>query len=294
MTLIQQKWCDLVKGYTACNLTYTSDKLVAIAGMAQMISRTTQCQYVAGLWRKDLEHQLLWKVKTPAPAAVRDGTRGPSWSWPSVDGAITWEHWQGGFHYGVLSEIEWLARIESCNVETITPDPFGQVASGSLVISGPLVVLKISDYKPPKPRRGGGLLEACDHRPDIFWDSQEFHEQFGSKRTHAIWKYKVYRAGPTRSTSSYGDNIFFMPIRIMHHDYMAEEYESPMLCGLLLLPCTRTRGTYRRVGQLTLSSQNHQKAFEEGERPLQSGTEITDRRLYQSVHENGEYTIVIV
>jgi hypothetical protein len=103
ISLIQQKWCDIVKAYTECNLSYTSDKLVAIAGMAQMISRVTQCQYLAGLWRKDLEHHLLWKVESPSPAAVRDGTRGPSWSWASVDSGVEWEHWYGGFYAGYFS-----------------------------------------------------------------------------------------------------------------------------------------------------------------------------------------------
>lgn len=103
MSFIQQIWRNIVKAYTRCNLSYTSDKLVAIAGMAQVISRVTKCQYQVGLWRKDLEHQLLWKVELSSPAVARDGTRGPSWSWASVDGGVEWEDWSGGFYAGYVS-----------------------------------------------------------------------------------------------------------------------------------------------------------------------------------------------
>ncbi|KAJ5887245.1 hypothetical protein N7504_011292 [Penicillium tannophilum] len=125
--------------------------------------------------------------RMPSPAVARDGTRGPYWSWASVDGGVEWEDWSGGFYAGELSEIKWLARVESVRVKTITPDLFGQVASGSLVITGPLGVLKVTENKSPKPNMPGDVLEACDYSADIFWDSKDLHERFGGERTSAIW-----------------------------------------------------------------------------------------------------------
>ncbi|KAK5674383.1 hypothetical protein LTS10_012967 [Elasticomyces elasticus] len=289
MSGIQESWCDIVQSYTECDLSYTSDKLVTIAGIAQMISRVTECRYLAGLWRKDLEHQLMWKVVSPSPTAVRDGTRGPSWSWAAVDGTVTWNR-RYGRYTGQLHEIEWLARVVSCETKTITPNLFGQVASGSLVVSGPLIVLKVTEDKYPRPNMRRDVLEACKHGADIFWDSKESHERFGRKSTSPIWNYRTYHAGPAGN----GDDVFFMPFRIMQYDYLICDWEAPMLNGLLLLPCTEARGTYQRVGQLTISGHRERDAFEEEKRPLQSGTEITDHRLYQSALKNGEYTITIV
>jgi len=97
MTAMQKKWCRIVSAYTECSLSYGSDKLVAVAGLAEMMSQYTKCQYLTGLWRKDLEHWLLWKVTSPLPAASQDGTRGPSWSWPSVDGGVKWQEWAGWY-----------------------------------------------------------------------------------------------------------------------------------------------------------------------------------------------------
>ena len=87
------KWHSVVTAYTRCKLSYGSDKLVAVAGLAEMIGKVMRSEYFAGLWRTDLEHQLLWKVIDRLPAAADDGTRGPSWSWASVDGAVEWDPW---------------------------------------------------------------------------------------------------------------------------------------------------------------------------------------------------------
>ncbi|KAK4163275.1 HET-domain-containing protein [Cladorrhinum sp. PSN259] len=298
---IHRKWCDIVRAYTECKLSYGSDKLVAIAGLAQMISGVMKCQYLAGLWRKDLEHQLLWKVISPSPAAPRDGTRGPSWSWASVDGGVEWERWYYGIYGGFCGRdsdmIEWLSRIQSVQVSNTTDKPFGQVSSGSLVITGPLKVLNITkdttNMQPKPDILSDALLVSCHQDVDIFWDTKESHEKFANKRD-AIWQYKTYRAAPPRHRPSSGD-VFFMPLRIMNYDHCSWDYEFPMLQGLLLLPCPGTRGTYRRIGQLTVSEHKATDEFLKGEKwPFQSRTEILDNRLYQSVGADGEYTIQIV
>jgi hypothetical protein len=97
MTLKQQQWIRVVEIYTRSALTFPKDKLVAISGMARELSGDMKCEYLAGLWRRDLEHQLLWKVITPHPATKKEDMRGPSWSWASVDGSIEIPEWRGYF-----------------------------------------------------------------------------------------------------------------------------------------------------------------------------------------------------
>jgi hypothetical protein len=87
-----------VEIFSNCALLYSKDKLIAIAGMARMISLDMKCSYLTGMWRKDLEHQLLWNVKKAMPSIKKDGTRGPSWSWASVDGGIEISDWSGYFY----------------------------------------------------------------------------------------------------------------------------------------------------------------------------------------------------
>jgi hypothetical protein len=98
MVLTLRQWTMVVSIYSRCSLSFSRDKLVAISGLAQSLSQDLKCDYLAGLWRKDLEHQLLWKVIKPLPAPKKDGTRGPSWSWASVDGAVEIPEWDGYFY----------------------------------------------------------------------------------------------------------------------------------------------------------------------------------------------------
>jgi len=55
-------WHLLVNLYSAAKLTRYSDKLVALSGLAHAVQSETGDEYVAGMWRKDLEVQLLWTV----------------------------------------------------------------------------------------------------------------------------------------------------------------------------------------------------------------------------------------
>jgi len=48
------KWDDLVQAYSICQITFTSDKLIAISGIARHTQELTQwldSDYLAGLWK---------------------------------------------------------------------------------------------------------------------------------------------------------------------------------------------------------------------------------------------------
>jgi hypothetical protein len=68
-------------------LTYGSDKLPAIAGIAKHFQRESSHTYVGGMW---IEHiplgSLLWRTSQCLP---RPSFRGaPTWSWAAVDGKM--------------------------------------------------------------------------------------------------------------------------------------------------------------------------------------------------------------
>ncbi|KAI1378984.1 heterokaryon incompatibility protein-domain-containing protein [Hypoxylon crocopeplum] len=83
-------WIDLVNNYSLCDLTKPSDKLAAIAGIAQFFGDVTGVEYVAGLWKSKLIEMLDWHVYAPR-ALQSTEYRAPSWSWASVDGPIRLE-----------------------------------------------------------------------------------------------------------------------------------------------------------------------------------------------------------
>ncbi|KAH8707291.1 hypothetical protein HC256_010568 [Beauveria bassiana] len=85
-----QSWIRIVQIYSACALTFPSDKLVAISGIAAMMEAVLCDEYIAGMWRRHLEKELLWSrvdMQSAIPAQPQT-YRAPSWSWAAVDGEI--------------------------------------------------------------------------------------------------------------------------------------------------------------------------------------------------------------
>lgn len=82
------RWEQIVQEYTQRSLTQEKDALIALAGIAEELSRIWNDAYFAGLWRGDLIRQLLWQVDggkddTTGCEAVATRPveyRAPSWS----------------------------------------------------------------------------------------------------------------------------------------------------------------------------------------------------------------------
>ncbi|KAK3897221.1 hypothetical protein C8A05DRAFT_19975, partial [Staphylotrichum tortipilum] len=76
-----------VGDYSARQLTVSTDKAIAIAGVASIVHQNTRLTYAAGLWKELLLFNLLWlPAGDPVPRPVH---RAPTWSWISVDGKVT-------------------------------------------------------------------------------------------------------------------------------------------------------------------------------------------------------------
>jgi hypothetical protein len=70
-------WFRLAKEYSLCKLTLPRGRLVAISGLARFFQAQIDDDYVAGLWKKGLESQLLWTAvkldERPLPRTGRHG-----------------------------------------------------------------------------------------------------------------------------------------------------------------------------------------------------------------------------
>ncbi|KAE9370261.1 HET-domain-containing protein, partial [Stipitochalara longipes BDJ] len=86
---IYNRWYTLVEGYTARDLTFETDRLPAIAGIARKIQVITGDTYMAGLWGKDLGAGLCWRARGFGDLRHPSSYRAPSWSWASLEGSIT-------------------------------------------------------------------------------------------------------------------------------------------------------------------------------------------------------------
>ncbi|EAT85927.2 hypothetical protein SNOG_07276 [Parastagonospora nodorum SN15] len=117
-------WSDVVALYSAANMTYPSDKLPALSGIARRNHDERGGAYVAGMWLdEDMLVQLCWRAIEPR---VRPVQRAPSWAWTSVDGQVRYQVRQEGImetNYG---------RVLDAKMDLLGTDPLGQVRGGEL------------------------------------------------------------------------------------------------------------------------------------------------------------------
>jgi hypothetical protein len=85
-------WYQIVHDYTALSLSYRSDALPALSGIAKVFGAKIQDEYVAGMWRRTLVTNLLWYFMGEQPQQEQGKTGrvtgseehtllAPSWSW---------------------------------------------------------------------------------------------------------------------------------------------------------------------------------------------------------------------
>jgi hypothetical protein len=126
--LTRSMWSSMVSRYSGCDLTLAEDKLTAISGLAHIIQSETEDEYVAGMWRKDLEVQLCWyilrgrKYRKTAPYIA------PTWSWASLDDVV---RVPADFYYQTTARDDFV-NVLDIQLQPAGTDPLGQLASANL------------------------------------------------------------------------------------------------------------------------------------------------------------------
>ncbi|KAK4539378.1 hypothetical protein LTR36_010979 [Oleoguttula mirabilis] len=80
-------WLKVLHKYTAMQLTFETDRLIALEGIVQQMRATGSAgDYIAGMWTHRLERQIAWYLQDTfqAPAS----RMAPSWSWASKRGSV--------------------------------------------------------------------------------------------------------------------------------------------------------------------------------------------------------------
>lgn len=121
-------WAEVVRRFSGADLTFASDKLLALSGIARRIHGQKGGEYLAGLWRDErIEAQLCWRVDEPKERP--EVWRAPSWSWASVDGPISYMPTQPGICDDTY------ARFVDASVTPVAGDVFGQLSAGTLQLA---------------------------------------------------------------------------------------------------------------------------------------------------------------
>jgi hypothetical protein len=175
-------WQTLCSHYAYRELTFPEDKLPAISGIASNIAKNVHSDYLAGLWRNNLAHDLFWKTVTVATKHKK--YRAPSWSWASVDGRINWPYWRAS---SLCSKCILYWTVLDAQTTPVGLDPYGAVQDGFLKVRGILEDVKVMQF----------IREGSQHS----WRLTYREEQIGyvnldieSEDIRLHWRENIYQA----------------------------------------------------------------------------------------------------
>ncbi|KAI1736866.1 hypothetical protein F4680DRAFT_451478 [Xylaria scruposa] len=131
-------WHDLLSSYSEKFITFPSDTLPAVAGLASRWCRLMNSKYLCGLWANSLLSSLLWMVNIRGQRSIERQTKAedtgyiaPTWSWAAAQQEVTWAN----YHY---KHVDYLIEIDLQNSGSVYagPDIFGAVIAGWLSLTG--------------------------------------------------------------------------------------------------------------------------------------------------------------
>jgi hypothetical protein len=134
-------WAELLRRYTLGELSFPTDRLVAISGLVSLAQSTSKRLYLAGHWQDQLPMSLLWVREDVDVKIYRDRGRlrdlAPSWSWASV-GCPIHTDWTA-VSQGNIGESEVFAKVLECRGADALGDADLRAAQDhSLLISAPM------------------------------------------------------------------------------------------------------------------------------------------------------------
>lgn len=271
-------WKRTVEVYSRTRLTVSRDKLIALSGIAQEFSEKIKSRYVAGLWRKHLESQLLWQVNELYRDGIfenpgrRDPRRAPSFSWASIDTphGVTYAETT---NYDGDKVDQLLFNIEKKGSKIVLEDennPFGLIKSAYLKLK-PRYLRQIEIRRLEPPWRVPYAWRLIDPPPDFDSDTasesddhlpsreQTVEEEDGGSTEH----YNLYLDAPESDTDVFerDASLFCMPAAFGPRT--VPKQSRSLFCLLLLQTKTSPVREFRRVGITELSSHIYKRSHEE-------------------------------
>jgi hypothetical protein len=131
---MKEDWQNVIMEYTRRRLTFSSDRLAALAGLAARVhAEHPNVEYLAGLWSDTLPQSLLWRpslLYSPEKEFARvQPYMAPSWSWAGLTGSVGWAHQD---HYDTVDQSK--LKLVSANCSPAGANKYGALESAELVV----------------------------------------------------------------------------------------------------------------------------------------------------------------
>jgi hypothetical protein len=125
-------WQRGLASYTQRKITYPSDRLPALSGIASAVHQRTKSAYLGGLWRDNLVSDLQWDTSANEHPETRslDSYRAPTFSWASLEVCAGYP-----YHFNAPS-FRCDATVINADCSAAGLDPFGAVKDGFIELEG--------------------------------------------------------------------------------------------------------------------------------------------------------------
>ena len=158
-----RKWQNIVEMFSRRQLSFDSDRLTALSGLAHRFADMLQdCfdrpdTYRAGLWEGHLPAALLWETGEDRDFQSVDlkrltrrprSWRAPTWSWASLEAPVLYPPFIG---------LAYKVKVAACSTTTRTGDPYGQILHGALTLVGTVLHGLSMDTILPERQSDAGL-----------------------------------------------------------------------------------------------------------------------------------------
>lgn len=176
----------IIPNYTRRSLTLPDDKLPALSALASIIAKSSNDEYIVGIWRADISIGLAWRAgprkrkESLLPSPTHPAA--PSFSWASVDGLIEYQlpdptRKDGGSVYGSVG-----VNLLEYNISLSSPNRFGAVHGGWMKLS------------------------ALSHSFDLAWDASEKEYTLTDKTSYRPYRLRFHADTILRQVVMQGPN----------------------------------------------------------------------------------------
>ncbi|KAI8656881.1 HET domain-containing protein [Fusarium sp. Ph1] len=196
-------WQIIVYLYANCKLTFPGDRLVALSALARTMGSFLQEEYVSGMWRDDLELDLLWCIDGFFGASTPTTYKAPTWSWvASVGHLFPADPWTDG---------QSLIKVEKVHLDYVTEDTWGMLRGGWLHLRGHLNKLSLigpDNWKMVVNDVQVEVVTKNDMQLKIYLDTPNDERDKDSQAN-------LYRMLARRTTNKYEDVVFVLLLELV-------------------------------------------------------------------------------
>ncbi|RAL62017.1 hypothetical protein DID88_002506 [Monilinia fructigena] len=293
------RWSEMVEQFSVRNLTYKTDVLPALSGIAREFSMITKDTYIAGMWRSYLLASLLWSRQALRKSAKvseseidlqffthidwkkRESYVAPSWSWASINaGKVDMHPYQFAD-----AAVRHAAALVHLQLQPSGTDIFGPLEPDSaLIMKGILFPVhnlaknywRFSDPPEPLPK----FVERFDFNslqstsPGTWPALQMYIHEWINDADRASFEFEQQHISHS--------NQRFGAFLLAHIEGVSEDGDSFILAGNLAFLLVESTGNidneYRRVGAIKIDRPNAYLTSDKAIKKTLSGAKKAEER----------------